>query len=388
MSVSPKPTRSTEEIHAIWWTTHESGFYDDSGGSIQRPTTAIRSVPNRHPIVTDCSSRPRQYDLVGIQTASGAPRTAYGAIIRQLDAYYQFIHPCFPILPPSTTSRRSPTCIVDRTSSWFELPYRPRSCLSLAIASILALIPHPLDPEPTSKVSRARRLIYSRVFAQLSILRIDVDCGSGSTTTTTTTTTWPHGEPPFHPDLPVDLEKIDALLILSIYEYIHRGNFVKMQYRAGQALTMALDRGLNCLQEEEDDEERRFVEAKRRTWWMTYYCVLQSYMLGNSLPSIMNEIDLGTPYPHFSADPNGWAVLIETQQALTMTDQFSLDLDRRLRTESQLPFMHPRLNDISHKIHTLLTQSQYMPAGSPDFTTSEYDAALTIRIISRIKLFR
>jgi hypothetical protein len=70
---------------------------------------------------------------------------------------------------------------------------------------------------------------------------------------------------PFHPRVPVELESILALLILCVYEYAQRGNMLKMRNRAGQALHMAMNMSLHCLQGEEDD----FSEANRRAWWMT-----------------------------------------------------------------------------------------------------------------------
>lgn len=72
---------------------------------------------------------------------------------------------------------------------------------------------------------------------------------------------------PLHPQTPVELENLLALLILSIYEYTQRGNFMKMRYRAGQALSMALDMSLHELGEEQGE----FAEARRRAWWMTVW---------------------------------------------------------------------------------------------------------------------
>lgn len=71
--------------------------------------------------------------------------------------------------------------------------------------------------------------------------------------------------PPFHPQAPVELESILALLVLSIYEYAQRGNMMKMRYRAGQAWVLAMNLSLNALGPEQDE----FTEAKRRAWWMT-----------------------------------------------------------------------------------------------------------------------
>lgn len=69
---------------------------------------------------------------------------------------------------------------------------------------------------------------------------------------------------PFHQRVPVELEGIVALDILSVYEYAQRGNIKKMQNRAGQALMAAMDMSLHsCATEDE------YSEARRRIWWMT-----------------------------------------------------------------------------------------------------------------------
>lgn len=69
---------------------------------------------------------------------------------------------------------------------------------------------------------------------------------------------------PFHPQVPVELENIIALAILSVYEYAQRGNLKKMQNRAGQALMAAMDLSLHsCTIQDE------FSEARRRVWWIS-----------------------------------------------------------------------------------------------------------------------
>ena len=70
---------------------------------------------------------------------------------------------------------------------------------------------------------------------------------------------------PLHLHTPVGLESLLALLVLSVYEYTQRGNLLKMRYRAGQALAIALDMRLHALGEEHDE----YAEARRRAWWMT-----------------------------------------------------------------------------------------------------------------------
>lgn len=70
---------------------------------------------------------------------------------------------------------------------------------------------------------------------------------------------------PLHPQTPVELEGILALLLLSNYEHTERANLLKMTARASQALIIAKNMSLHRMGLENDT----FSEAKRRAWWMT-----------------------------------------------------------------------------------------------------------------------
>lgn len=190
-----------------------------------------------------------------------------------LNAYYDFIHTYFPILPP----RASPPCrdrplqcpiSCPNPSSEPLILYRPRSPLSLAIAAVLALIPHPDDPEASSPTSVLQRRTYAHNFAQLANSIIEAECDLElSSTDPGQALSSPRpsvNRERLHPRLPEDLETLLALLILSVYEYCQRGNLLKMRYRASQALALALDKSLHAYV-----EENEFSEAIRRAWWMT-----------------------------------------------------------------------------------------------------------------------
>jgi hypothetical protein len=148
--------------------------------------------------------------------------------------------------------------------------YRPRSPLSLAISAVLALIPHPRDHEPSSGPSLIQRRAYAHSFAQLANSTIEAECDLDLSSTDpgqALSATRPFvGRERFHSQTPVDLESLLALLVLSVYEYAQRGNLLKMRYRAGQALAIALDKSLHA--EMRNDE---FSEARRRAWWMTVW---------------------------------------------------------------------------------------------------------------------
>lgn len=192
-----------------------------------------------------------------------------------MNAYYDFIHMYFPILPPRAGppyADQPINCTVPCPPSSSGEPvllYRPRSPLSLAISAILALIPHPGDQNPSSAGSVLLRRQYAHAFAQLANASVEEDAELADSVTDPSRALYNakpavHREP-FHSQTPVELEGLLALLILSIYEYAQRGNLVKMRYRAGQALSIALDKALHA----ESTAHDEFAEARRRAWWMT-----------------------------------------------------------------------------------------------------------------------
>lgn len=193
----------------------------------------------------------------------------------RLNAYYDFIHCYLPILPPRVSPPcpdRPLNCPISFANPDSEVPlmvYRPRSPLSLAVSAILALIPHPSDLEPLSTASVTQRRTYAHTLAQLANTTIESDCDldvSSCDPGQALSSRRPCiNRERFHPQTPADLESLLALLVLSVYEYCQRGNLLKMRYRAGQALAIALDKALHAHGEEIDE----FSEARRRAWWMT-----------------------------------------------------------------------------------------------------------------------
>ncbi|GKZ20073.1 hypothetical protein AbraCBS73388_005250 [Aspergillus brasiliensis] len=278
-------------------------------------------------------------------------------------------------------------CAGSFTDSPSEQPvliYKPRSPLSLAVSAILALVPHPNDPEPSGPASVIRRRTFAHTYAQLANAAIESDCelhASSTYPSDALTNERPLiDREPFHPQTPVELESLLALLVLSIYEYNQRGNLLKMRYRAGQALAIALDMSLHCLGEEFDE----FAEARRRAWWMT-----GSIVSTTPLAIIANDPQFVTPYPRFSADPDGWSVLLQAQQVLVSATQFIIDLNKCLSTRTNMQYIFERMQQLDAWASSVLAQSNLLPilpqsmacGGEIELTTAQ-----SIRAISRIKL--
>jgi hypothetical protein len=196
-----------------------------------------------------------------------------------LSAYYVYIHPYFPILPPPQPHqvtdnpdvgiRRSDDAIFSSSNA---PDFEPSSPISLAISASLALIPHPDDPDPFSTDSVRMRREQAQAFAQSAFESIEIEQELVDSNTqpgeALSSDPSPLNRNPFHPQNPIENESIIALVLLSTYEYAQRGNIAKMRNRAGQALNAAMNLGLHA----KSSGDGYFAEANRRVWWMTVGC--------------------------------------------------------------------------------------------------------------------
>ncbi|CAI7675320.1 unnamed protein product [Penicillium palitans] len=342
----------------------------------------------------DGSQSHMQVPLISPPLNSSQPfvRT-YGSEPEILNAYYDFIHNYFPILPP----RASPPCrdrplncsVPCSSTSEPTMMYRPRSPLSLALSAVLALIPHPSDLEPSSAASVFQRRQYAHTFAQLAHSTVETECDLDLSATDpgqALSAARPFvGRERFHSQTPVDYESLLALLVLSVYEYSQRGNLLKMRYRAGQALAIALDKSLHA--QIGNDE---FSEARRRAWWMTYYCVMQGSIVSTTMPAIViNDPQFTTPYPSFSSDTEGWSIFIQAQQVLVSATQFIGDLNKCIASQSGMYYMFERMQQLDAWTHSVIAQAELLPLLPQTSDFGDHNESITaqsIRAISRIKL--
>lgn len=193
-----------------------------------------------------------------------------------MSAYYVYIHPYFPVLPPPIlhqaidkleTGVRGPNDILFHSCS--NPHFQTASPMALAISALLALIPHPDDASPTSSESILLRRNQAQIFAQLAIDSVEIEnemiesiVDPGEALSTQDAQIY---RTQIHPQVRLEVESTIALLLLCTYEYAQRGNISKMRKRCGQALISAMDLGLHSKGKEGYD----YAESDRRVWWMT-----------------------------------------------------------------------------------------------------------------------
>ncbi|CAF9943450.1 MAG: hypothetical protein ALECFALPRED_000394 [Alectoria fallacina] len=310
----------------------------------------------------------------------------YGSDEDLLNAYYVFIHPYFPVLPPPVSSP-----VVDRPSfrpkdehreghgNNASSDFEPSSPITLAISTILALVPYPDDVDAPNPESVLYRRKSAQSFAESTMESIEIESeimDSDSSPSRALTSSSPTARrASFHPNVPVGIESILALLILSIYEYAQRGNISKMRTRAGQALISAMDMSLHS----QGDNGGKFAEAKRRAWWMCYTCP----------PTIsIHDPRFTTKYPSIGADADAWPFFLSAQQTILAATQFILDQNKAFETKSNMSYIYEKMQELNSILDPLLARAD---AWSTDSSTMPVDASeavvgLALKSIARIKL--
>ncbi|TIA36740.1 hypothetical protein D6C78_05216 [Aureobasidium pullulans] len=143
------------------------------GAGLTQLDLSLDNTDNLFDSIFTAAPLPQPIELDETPRAAGSVRRYHcdGDI---LDAYYIWLHPFFPILPPSEATHPK-----DNPQLWFPessaCTFEPRSPASLAISAILALIPHPEEGAPFSEESIKARREAAHHFAKRTIESIECD---------------------------------------------------------------------------------------------------------------------------------------------------------------------------------------------------------------------
>ncbi|KAM0322516.1 hypothetical protein ACHAQA_009362 [Verticillium albo-atrum] len=271
-----------------------------------------------------------------------------------LDAYYVFLHQYLPVLPPpSATPIDQAIPHFQNNAEAFETGFEPSTPITLAICAVLALIPCANDINPTSHDAVVFRRKYAQYLAQSAIEAIEMESeipeSSMEPPKALNGSPNSNGRAPFHPGLPIELECIIALDILSVYEYAQRGNLKKMQRRAGQALVAAMELGLH-----NSTVEDEYSEVRRRVWWMTAF-----------------------------------PLMIQSQQAILAATQFVADHKKANASNGDMTLIYERMKKLEMYLGPLTTVADgwvLQSSTTSPLDPSEEVVSRTIRCMARIKL--
>ncbi|KAI0132660.1 hypothetical protein BJ170DRAFT_256834 [Xylariales sp. AK1849] len=314
---------------------------------------------------------------------------SYGSDAAVLNAYYVWIHPYFPILPPpdspllpdeATPLFQSTAMDVDESSS----------PVALAISAILALLPCPQDGNPLAEECVLFRRKYAQFLAQSAFESIEVETERPESSVEPSKALDDSDDDisrePFHQGVPLQLESIVALDLLSVYEYAQRGNLKRMKSRANAALMSAMDLSLHTHKSPED----AFSEARRRVWWMTYICVCQSSIVSNTHPRFdIFASSFTSKVPTILMDPEAWPLFIKSQQAILTATQFVIELNEAMRLQADMTPVYQRMIELELFLEPLITASESWVLNCPLTQLAdrhESVVAQSLRCMARIKL--
>ncbi|KAI5295827.1 hypothetical protein KEM52_000115, partial [Ascosphaera acerosa] len=305
-----------------------------------------------------------------------------------LNAYYVFIHPFLPIMPPPLgpigidqplTMPVAPPTQHQEASSTI---YTPQSPATLAVSAVLALLPHSQDDEPFGLESVQLRKAWAHHFASMALTAVEASWETDESQTNPATVL--QHQPgsvkraPIHARLPSELEPIVALLILCVYEYAQRGNCTKMRVRAGEAYALAVGMGLQNL----DSEVDLCSEGRRRVWWMMYFLLSQCGVVSATSPLITFDPCFTTPLPSLASSN-------KAQQVLVTATQFVKDQKAALNSGTDLFSLGERMRSLDAMIQATLARPRTDDIQQPSATLvdgSEATAARCMALISQIKL--
>ncbi|KAL2869502.1 fungal specific transcription factor domain-containing protein [Aspergillus lucknowensis] len=309
---------------------------------------------------------------------------AYGCERDLINAYYIYIHPYLPLLPPPAFPQYEdcPTEITplspqaDRSA----LPFWPTSPFTLAASALLVLIPLAKDPDPRSEPATALRRSFAQLFVRSAEQALETSTDNRRSNMPTYPSSYTfRSSSTLHPDTPASLEPILSLLLLSVYDYCQRGSKRHMRSRAHQALAAAMDLSLHALGPDASD-------AQRRAWWMTMYLASQSSISNHSAPIMLTDDPrISTPYPEFRRRREPWEVLMEAQHVLVRAGSVAKELAKK---RSRTNLSRATADEIRRLDSAVLTLG--MKLDTAEYATShegsEASAARNLRLIAMLSV--
>ncbi|KAJ6013763.1 hypothetical protein N7540_008354 [Penicillium herquei] len=298
-----------------------------------------------------------------------------------MNAYYIYIYPFLPILPPpklplyqdrpaAINTLGLKESVIDRSC----LSYWPTSSLTLAISAILALIPFPADPNSFNTLSVNLRRPHAHLYAEAAFSEVDNEIDGISATCS-----HPRIDSRMEPDsyAKSQLSPIIALVLLSIYEYCQRGNISRMRSRANQAVTAAMDLSLH-------NSGSRASEAQRRTWWSAMLVLYLSSIDQQISPIIsLNDPRITTPFSKLGNTPKPWNLLLEAEKSILMISELRISDEPRANNVTPSCNMPQTIKQVNSQLSDLIKKLDRLPAFTTE-TELERKASQHIWLIARL----
>lgn len=134
--------------------------------------------------------------------------------------------------------------------------------------AILVLVPLPEDPHPMREGFVVLRRSYANMYAHAALESVETSSSERGQTIASHISDTNVGQEPrssLHPEVPLTLMPILALLLLGVHEYCQHGNRRQMRAHVYHALTISMDLSLYTV----GSRYSKYLAAQTRAWWMT-----------------------------------------------------------------------------------------------------------------------
>ncbi|KAH8194721.1 hypothetical protein TruAng_011114 [Truncatella angustata] len=229
---------------------------------------------------------------------------------------------------------------------------------ALAISAILALIPCAQDPSPFAEESILFRRKYAQFLAQSAFESVETESEHPDSAVEPSRALEDSDDEvhrqAFHQRVPVQLESIIALNLLSVYEYAQRGNLKRMRTRANAALMAAM-----------------IINICKKPAFDVF------------VPSFTAKM------PVIEADAEAWPLYIKSQQAILAATQFVIELNDTMKSHSDMSTVYQKMIELELMLEPLIAASENWVLSCPATQLADqHEAAVaqTLRCMSRIKL--
>ena len=253
----------------------------------------------------------------------------------------------------------------------------PSSPVILALLAILTQLAPSTGYESMCDDSHERLNEVTQYFAQQAITALDNERLSivGSSQASS-----------YHPHVPLELEASIACCVLSLYQYLCRGDIDQMTLLAHKALE--LFGRLPHSTETSLIESSPFAEACRRTWWMVYLCLCNASAV--SCKPLKAGIDIGTvriPYPSIDHEKDIWCRYIRAEETLVAATLLLVALVTGINSEAAIPAFNRSLRTLKDLVSHQLAVLSTVPYVEHDETSSaETRLAHCLHILTRVRL--
>ncbi|KAG7060719.1 C6 zinc finger domain protein [Colletotrichum scovillei] len=272
-----------------------------------------------------------------------------------LEAYYRFLHPVFPLLPPPVDIEQLPS---------------PPSSSSPLILALQALLTHVHQNGAGCDLNNERlgdRSFVSSSLAQHALETIE-------TTASDVVTIQPTRASSFHPNVPVEAEATLACCALSLYQYLHHGNFQKMEALANKGLSLSK----RMLESHDASGSGQFAESIRRAWWMSPF------------DEAIDSSSFKIPYPSHRGETEIWIQYIRAEEALVAATLMLAALLKGFSSETTASSFNRNIGTLDAVITHQLEQFNLCQIHPPDelgmVDNPESKLVICLRITTRVRL--